>query len=285
MLKDLMAKVRHGWLESFHLLAAMLAVSSAAFVVWGGGKTDKELFLLWAFGIYYLVLLGFLGYFILTFSRKARYAQTIIILDHVVSVARDALTYSESADANKDRLKQYCVELLTSLATALSMVTGVRCRTAIKLIRKPLDAGASYVTTFARDGVSAELARPQDEQEDKKHTTEDNTDFDLLIKAGEDRFFCNDLRDYPNYRNTSIANRGNSKWSLPYVATIVWPINCRVEQNPPNGRAPVQELVGFLCVDAASRKVFDDRFDTPLGSTVAHTLYPVLKKLLNILEK
>lgn len=285
MFKDLIAKVRHGWLETFHLLAAMATVSSAVLVVWGGEKTDKELLLLWAFGIYYLVLLSFLGYYILTFSRKARYAQTIVFLDHIVSVARDALTYSETASANKDRLRVYCEDLLTSLATALSMVTGVRCRTAIKLIRSPLGEGASYVTTLARDGVSPKGVRPKDEDEAKRHTIDENTDFDFLIKTGENRFFCNNLEDYPNYRNSSIENRVNSKWPLPYVATIVWPIRCRVEQNSCDRQVFVDELVGFLCVDSASRKVFDDRFDTPLGSTVAHTLYPVLKKLLNILEK
>jgi hypothetical protein len=149
------------------------------------------------------------------------------------------------------------------------MLTGTRCRAAIKLLAR-VD-GEFVVFTYARDKASARAFRLSDEsrQRDGYDTLDRNPHIKELTaaaKAGEDYLLFNNLpKAISNgvYQSSSIRYWAENpemrkQWRggkdpLPYrstVLSVIW--------------AEDETALGFLAVDSPHAGVFHDSWDGPL---------------------
>lgn len=279
--------VRKSWFEWFHTVYASIVIVSAISIAWGDPSSTKELLLLGMFLAYFVTLLFFLIIFTFKFARKARYAEATKCIHDAIHTARDAYHYLDwchSPDREKvvfdnHRFRELMVTALTSASAAFSLVSGLKCRTTIKVLGQN-DDGTLYVSTVARDTVSCGLCKKIDDAEGKQHLVSKNTDFHLISEGNRPYFFNNNLPKYPNYLNTSqdIASYGNNgKWNLPYKSSIVWPIRYVWEKGEAainDGEKP-EDFYAFLTVDSSSQEAFIEEFDVQMGAALADALFPV----------
>lgn len=276
------------WFEWFHITYASIVIISAVSTLWPNDAETRELLLLGAFLLYFVVLLVFLILFTFKFSRKARYSEATKCLHSALHSARDAyhyLDWCKSEEHNEiafdeSRLCGYMKTTLTSIADSFTIVTGVRCRCSIKVLGMDDGIDQLFVKTLARDEVSQTECKQKDLDETNSHLVSLNTDFREITEGNIDFFFVGDLTKYVNYTNTSI-NKGNKrdgeKWTLPYKSTIVWPIRYQYNKNErDNGTGTQEDLYGFLTVDSSSKNAFIERYDVQMGALLADSLFPVL---------
>ena len=253
-----------------------------------------------------------LGFFILLFGllfreitriRKEKYANIQEDLHGIQHAIRDQLTIldlMEGKSEDKILLHGSIVEknvqdCLNRLATIFTLLTGTKCRATIKMI----EAGENdepVVYTFMRDEDSerAHQFEDQSRRDGEEDLLDENTDFKFVFGTeGHRWFFCNDLPSQSNYLNSRDKNLANRNlagyraflnmwkpidWNLPYSSTIVWPIR---QKQIPALNADFSFL-GFLTIDSRHRGVFDERFDTHLGSGVADSLHYMLMRLIEV---
>jgi hypothetical protein len=197
--------------------------------------------------------------------------------------------------------------VLDRFAAVFSVVTGTRCRAAIKLIEQDKKTKKYFVYTLSRDQDSNRLCREMDKQrcDSRSDLVENNYDFKTLVNHYSPTtrcFICNDLTIKKDYYSSSCEvyeKRTGSldffekigyllkkeKWVLPYKSTIVWPIQQREEDLP---FVENTICIGFLTIDSESRGVFEERWDFEVGATVADALFHTIKNfsmLENVLEK
>lgn len=241
-------------------------------------------------------------------SRKEKYANITEKHHFCFHTTRDIETFLNELDisALTKKDKEYIftaatngyIKILDSVATIYSMLTGTRCRATIKTIYEK--DGKLFVRTLARDTNSYEHNFKKDKQrfEDNKDAIEENEDFELLHDEklpGQNYFFCNNLIERRNYKNSSFKVYGEANkemswyerlfckgWSLPYRSAIVWPI-----QQKQNRYFAFAEIgcIGFLAVDSESRGVFKKNWDTWLGAGIADALFHPINTMFNVLEK
>lgn len=152
------------------------------------------------------------------------------------------------------------------MAAAFTQTTGTACRVTIKQVAPPesLAGDGDGVSTRVRDFMRSESNLSNAHQFDR---IVENTDFEAIYSGSVSFFVCNDipkaLRE-GTYKNSHVvADR-----DLPYTSTVVWPIR-KILDGRSSGR---QDLLGFLCVDAAAAGVFDD-IDVQIGAAFADALY------------
>jgi len=275
------------WFEWLHHSYVILATIGMVANVFFTGHSPKEIILLIAFALYFLVLLIFVVFFTITNGAKAKYAEAIACIHESLHAARNIYHRFEWA-INKDVLyenaefKNDLVRVLTSAAQAFSITTGVKCRICIKVIgikdnSSDTSLSSYYVTTLARDSVSQEQARDRDAKEGQKHLIADNTDFNLILKRERNYFFHPDLQKLEHYENSSFKLFPETR---KYASTIVWPIRyvyCENEKDKDCGRGmnEDQDIYGFLAVDSYSRNAFSERYDVQMGSILADGLFPI----------
>jgi hypothetical protein len=221
------------------------------------------------------------------YSRKARYSE---IIGYLSEIYRDILKIIQDETANVDRIQMACRDMVTTLANAMSLVTGTRCAACIKVI---VQGQRPKIVTLCRDQGS------RDRDSDKKvvdHWMDANTDFEEVAKAAatpRKSFFENNLPRRREYKNTSFEVYGrpyaeagflsdwrrNLTWPLPYKSTIVLPIGpVHVDSDSDDQR----ELAGFLCVDSGARRVFARRYDEELTRGVGEALYAVIRRYTDL---
>jgi len=189
--------------------------------------------------------------------------------------------------------------ILDKLVGTFNLITGTSCRAAIKGIVE--HEGRYFVYTLTRDSDSQhayfELDRKR--QQEFSDPLEENFDFLLIFdKNNVDRWFFDNFLptndDYKNSQDRELATRRDGKstlvknlfprmgWHLPYVATIVWPIQQKegdgLDFEPPG-------CFGFLAVDANRKNAFEARFDTFLGAGIADALFHPILKLTQLTSK
>jgi YHS domain-containing protein len=298
------------WLHQFYVLAALIGMSTGFF---GSNTSQKELILLTAFLIYFLVVLVLLISLAIMYGRKSRYAEANAPLLESIETLKDEfsrLEYILRDDAriksfDEDLLVKSLVKSLTSVSVAFSIITSVKCRTCIKIVGELEEAknltdndsrlNYLYVNTFARDQVSSSTRTAKDRSEGKKHIIGKNTDFEEIAKqGGKPYFFCNDLSKLELYKNTSDSfnhDAGSGKPRKDYNSTIAWPISYILTKSEAieNGRARLkvldQNFYGFFSVDAIPRGIFEERYDVTLGKIYTEALYPVLDLFASITAK
>jgi hypothetical protein len=288
------------WLHHFYILGAVGYWVFLFFSPSGSNQSTRELWLTLFFGLYFvIILIAFLGVSIVN-GKKARYAEANKMLHEAMHASRDAYRYlvwcnddsKKTVQFNEETFRAKLQQCLTAMAGAFSLVTGVSCRTCIKTLGLNKDtAEGIFVTTLARDGISAKKCEDKDCQEGKQHWLLKNTDFRLIFYKRIRYFFCGNLPNENNYENTKLANgvwinKGDGSvepWPLDYKACIVWPIRyvyARSEIDESNKND--QDLYGFLTVDSSSRNTFDRRYDVEMGAAIADALFSVLDMYANI---
>lgn len=144
--------------------------------------------------------------------------------------------------------------------------TGKNCGVSVKTL-----IDERTVIIAARDRIGHE-----ERDMTSKFPIPENTALNEIHVHSDDCFCYNNLKEYPNYRNT------NAKWAESYNCTLVAPIR-RHENN-------IQTLVGYLSVDckenvSASMEnteiIFKEDYKYLLG-IFADALYPLFGQYLDI---
>jgi hypothetical protein len=236
---------------------------------------------------------GLLLYVYVTSRRKLhRYAQSTYFVHYINHIIRDqiaAIEAGKSAKIPEVLLK----DIVDAVANCFSILVGKRCRCCIQEIKSNSD-----VVTVVRDSITSTQSANTDS---KPHNIEDNTDYSNIWygRNGCPRYFISTdlekLWSAGKYRNSSFQVYGEpetisflgftfvKKWTLPYKATIVWPIRYM----PEAAKWPVQDLGslpsekrpfvwGFLCIDCRSRNTFDFIYSPELGAAFADAIFTLL---------
>ena len=165
---------------------------------------------------------------------------------------------------------------LGHVAELYGVATGVPCRVTLK---RTFRAQAPDGRRLAVDTLCRSSGEAGGRSRSGADWVDDNTDFRMIFHSGDPFFLCNDLAAAVGrgYRNSHFTERAVATGRFPYLSTVVWPIRGRVPGDG-GGEGPWR-VVGFLCVDAQQRHVFDPASDIAAGATVAHALYTGLARL------
>ena len=235
----------------------------------------------WTFSftyIFFLFLSIWREFFI---SRQLRYAFVMGDFHRISHNIRDLrlklwdiLNSNSGNRFSEEFFLKEIISILTDMSSMFTLLTGTSCRATIKVVKK--SGEKVYICTLARDEKSwSDLVHEEDKKrcEDNKDPLEKNSDFYFLYykygERGKRWFFSNDLTSLSNYSNSRINGVINKKnWNLPYVSTIVWPIQGKIEGS--------RYCLGFLCIDSPIKNVFVESSDGEVGSAVADMLFDVL---------
>jgi hypothetical protein len=294
---DWVNRVKRYWPQIFNLLASFSAIIILIITVFGvEKKTTKELIFIIELSVFSISLFSFVIIQEFRYSRKARYSEAMYSVHSCIHFLRDFHCDFNSICKEID-CKHALSQVITSFANAFSLVTGTHCRACIKTIEirnKTQEQFQSindpkervkylYVTTFCRDSASA-LGKSADDE--YTHPINGNTDFlELYLDVNKRMFISNDLNSEKGYQNSSLqANK-----ELPYRSTIVWPIRKLVYKQDIEMKKGIfnqeQDIIGYLCIDSASRNVFLKRYDFEMGAIVADALFIFLKNYHAYLNK
>lgn len=243
-----------------------------------------------------LLCAGLLLYIYFTSRRKLhRYAQSTYFVHYVNHVIRDQIATMEAEKSSEIPL-DLLENIVDAVANCFSILTGKRCRCCIQEIHPNSD-----VVTVVRDSITSTQSANTDSS---PHSIEANTDYSNIWygRNGCPRFFVStDLKKLwsaGKYKNSSFNVYGQpetlnflgftfiKKWTLPYKATIVWPIRYM----PQAAKWPVLDqkqlealpiekrpfVWGFLCIDCQSRKTFDLVHAPELGAAFADAIFTLL---------
>lgn len=309
------SKMRRFGASLMHIAYNLYILGTIAFVFYTFFSQEPITKDLWISRTLYLavavllaLMLCFLTFFAVSFSRKARYAEVMHNMHEIQHDLRDLQTKVRARYASlgpkpdKDTLTsvhKFIAEefqkILTSIATGFSLVSAVNCRSSIKILGK-VDSSKDgspdnlYVKTLARDLASARDCIDKDGSEQKNHLVTKNTDFELLVKEVRRFFFSGDVSTEGNYLNSSEEHwrksRPLSEYAsriplisklfaspYPYRSSMVFPIKGSLF-----GGTEVPLFLGFLCIDSKSRNSFSSRYDSNLGAALADSIYHVLRE-------
>lgn len=281
--------VIRGWEHWIHIFYIVLLIA----IYYGTGVYEaKDIRVLLAYIavlVYVILLTGFLAYFIISYSRKARYSEAMYCLHSAVHELRNTCFYLDRCLDNPlkyqpTKFEESLRAAIDSVVQAFGIVSSVSNRACIKILGGT--NGNEYVTTLCRDSASQMRNKERDESEAESHKVDKNTDFHLIVRGEERYFLCNNLKKYPNYKNTSLDNKNInvSKWPLPYVSSLVLPIRCIV--NKSNDISTDKDthiiILGFLAIDSKARGAYTERYDVEMGAIVADTLFSVLDRWVKV---
>ncbi len=257
------------------------------------GQPVEKIILSSSLALVAILSLVWVAYRTFTSGRKEKYANITVkyraIFDRMRDMTVELYNASQAQPYSADSLKlsvEKTTTVLDDLASIYSMLTGTRCRAALKVVNS--DGEKVWVHTLARDRVSTEENRISDEDRANKKYDElnENEDFEHLFnknRSDKGYYFNNNLmssRSQNKYKSTSLLyhgenaassswSGGNARWPLDYRSTIVWPIRGKGLGVSPDET----ECIGFLCIDSESRGVFEERWDPHIGSAVASSFY------------
>lgn len=239
-----------------------------------------------------LLCLGLLLYLWVTSRKKLhRFAQASFFVHYVSHLIRDEIAAAEAGKSTD--LQAILQDIVDAVAGCFSILTARRARCCIQEIK---EGGSTLL--IVRDS----LTQSQSPMPSKPCSIEDNTDFKDIWYGACQRYFVSrnlvQLWRTNQYRNSSFEQRGEpetfsllgmtwvTKWTLPYKATIVWPIRYVPEGatwpalNPhPSGGDKAPFVYGFLCVDWGARNTFEETFCPELGAAFADAIFTLLHAL------
>jgi hypothetical protein len=236
---------------------------------------------------------GLIAYLYVTSRKKLhRYAQAVFYLHYVVHSVRDEIASMEAGQAVD--LQELIQDIVDATSNCFSLLSGKRCRCCVQEITANQD-----VVTLVRDRITSTQS-----PDTGNHNISANTDFSNLWygRNGCPRFFLSRnlvaLWRSGRYRNSSFEAYGEpttmsfagltfvTRWTLPYKATIVWPIRyipegCKWPVLNDGGLAAVPQekrpfVWGFLSVDCKSKNTFDSLHAPELGAAIADAIFALL---------
>lgn len=237
--------------------------------------------------------IGLIGYLYVTNYKKLhRYAQSVFYVHYIVHSVRDEIASMEAGQ--RVDLEELIQDIVDATSNCFSLLTAKRCRCCVQEIKPNQD-----VVTLVRDRITSTQS-----PNTGNHNISENTDFSNLWygRNGCPRFFLSRnlvaLWRAGKYRNSSFEAYGEpttmsvlgltfvTKWTLPYKATIVWPIryipdgckwpvlNERDLAAIPQDKRPF--VWGFLSIDCKSKNTFDNLHAPELGAAIADAIFAVL---------
>lgn len=271
----------------FNIIVGVVGLASFALDVW---VTNDPIRSITNLGATAVILAFFLLYAFWT-ARKERYAD---ITAHIESVAdrcrrsRNRVSATDDLLADDSKFRDDLEIILTGVSTIFSMVTGVRCRAALKAFR-PLENGEFYCFTLARDHQSAAsyLAGDRRRGVAKFDTLDKNPHLLSLFSEeidGEDWDVFNDIPKMiceRRYVSSSLlwemkishtARGTHEAHSLPYSSAVTALTRNRA------GAA-----VAFIGVDTSARNVFRTRSDGALLAALGGYIGPLLEQAFDAL--
>lgn len=240
----------------------------------------------------------------ITRSRKEKYANIFDRIEAISDTLKELNSFIDSkSEITNSEYEQFRKSFEGSITSALdntaelfSMLTGTTCRTSIKSIIE--ENQAIYVYAFARDRRSNSILKQQDKErfDRRQDKLEDNEDFHSVFNKPKTYYFQNDLVHVHGYVNSSLRIYGKRPslnwfqrivfpawgWTLPYRSAMVFPIQQKESSSlafPPLG------CIGFLTIDSAFRNVFVERYDCPIGATVANALFYPLARYVALVKR
>jgi hypothetical protein len=284
--------------EIINLVASIVTIVSFA-VVTIKSKTPE----FW----YVIILFAYLGIVVIfafvqscRYARKSRYAEASRIFHPIAHILRDAMYHVKEME--EPIFERTLERILTALSSGLEIVTGTKVRACIKLLK--VDGGITdlkgldvehrkdkiYAETYVQDPNSYWPKKNYSDYPYDKDRLSCNSAFCSIFRGDCDYFLENNIpRAYKRrrYENSSFMIYGKGvyggrAWILPYRSTILWPIRKLLKPITNSlHREPLIEthdVLGFLCVDSASRNVWASRYDTQIGASVADLLYLFMDK-------
>lgn len=282
--------MRQGFIKIGAIIGTILNMVACFITIVGGylildsqaGDTVGHIFV-YFFGIYFIVFIIFLGWREYVYSRKARYAEatnSYHMCNHYIRDACYLITKDNHAQMQGPVLEAIR-STLNQLAKGFSIITGVNCRVCIKWLTYDGEPDSLekernfYLQTFIRS--SEETIEPPSPRDDKDWLI-NNTDFEQLFRSNDKVFFCNNLEKLTAYKNSHWPDNPDERKGylkdkrFNYIATVIWPIRKILLEHHNDSL-----LLGFLCVDAKTRGVFELRYDYDLGAMVSDALFTVLQ--------
>lgn len=274
----ILERIRDTWVEYSHAAYITIILGTTFFRSAPEQAEWAHKVSLLAIASYFVVLLLFLFWFTHTYSRKARYAESMRLVHSSIHGIRDIAGYLEHCYRKKDIFSRDVVykglqECLDAQARAFTLVTGTNCRVCVKVIDGQ-DSANAFVRTACRDAVSAADCKEKDRAEGTEHLVNANSDFTYLLHSGRTAYLNGDVQNTNGYVNTSNDAYKNK---LPYKSVIVLPIRrtYNIKNNAELPKKPV--IVGFLCIDSNSRFSFTEKYDVQMGAVIADALCPILE--------
>lgn len=244
-------------------------------------------------------------------ARRGRYANIGGALHGIQHTIRDLNTFLDTnlSDPNKltsretqlvrAKVRERLVHVLDNVRSVFEIVTSASCRACIKTFEVG-DDGELYVVTLTRDENSNTLCRELDRRraESRNDPLSENPYFKTIVldhNPVEPAILVNDLTKADGFETTSIKAYApgservlssgrrtvGQKWPLPYRSALSYAIR------QPESEELVEQgkgAIGIISVDCLSRNVFSDRWDIPLISSVADSLFHVLFKYIDLQE-
>jgi len=238
-------------------------------------------------------------------ERKAKYADVFPILNKGFKELHNTLRKETSA-SNDYAFKEFC----QMLSMAFKQVTDKECHVCIKVSILPKEVlehpeankdelKKVKVKTYVRSSSVKEREKTDVKTIEKKveHLISQNTDFEEICFNGGEVFFCNNLCEITDYKNTSLISLGvnktgvtnhedvsvetrEKKWKLDYKSVIVAPIMPSIQESEQD-----KAIVGFLCVDCEEKEVFLKEIDSHIIQGCADGIYnPFMKKFTSIIK-
>jgi hypothetical protein len=278
----------------FNIVAAIITISS--FIQMNFGLpiplTSPEII----FAIFLISLLSISIIYIIYFHLKKshRYIESGMYFSHIANTLQGNLAKfhcdidnntvnMENIDKNFMKTIQSCLNAISGFFT---YICGTRCAICIKQIH----ADNRTTTTLARDDISNSARGKFDLANDITHYIKDSTAFSHFTFGqtfnGNEYFICNNLIQL--YKDNEYSNStfyipevgkpridyyikfGENhkffkylKWTLPYKSTMVFPIKS-IENSC---------IIGFLCIDANHKDIFNFTYLTEFGIAFSRLFY------------
>lgn len=260
---------------------------------------------LWAsIGLLLLITISSLVLFVVSYFRYLRlqrFVYAIKALHIAIHILRNEISRTPQSNG---ALKTTLPEVLGAFKTAFTILINGPCRACIKVIDLDIQPGQNvpsgeniiahaYARTFSRDfETQGELVHVEGKTD---NPVQHNTAFHFLFTDNRNRcYFCNDLEEEARlgqYENTSMIKYaggvqqepGSRKsWSLPYRATMVWPIRRITSQasSGPGIFTGKQDLIGFLAIDTPLKNTLDMDLHFDIGAALADALYVFLDHMI-----
>ncbi len=232
-------------------------------------------------------------------EKKSRYADIIPMLNDAFQELHTALRKDFS---DKSKYHEPFVVFCHTLEKVFNHITGVECHVCIKVTLFPKGQIPNssqmnkilnnlQVKTYCRSS-SASSSRKQIDTKSVTHMVNENTDFESVFRGKDSCFFCSDLAQIDDYKNSSFKPLNGSysyfpsgtpyetkvqTWPLNYRATIVVPIIPIIKEQKED-----YNILGLLCVDSIRPNSFNDSVDKHIMIGCADGIYNSFKKLFPI---
>ncbi|MDD5063909.1 MAG: hypothetical protein PHQ35_04005 [Phycisphaerae bacterium] len=290
---------RYPW-ESINLIASVITIS--LFFLATTKTTNPEFWHVIILLVYLAAAIIFAFIQSLRYARKARYADAIRIFHPIAHILRDAMYHINTM--NESEFGITLKNILSALTSGFEIVTGTKVRACIKLLK--VDGGIAglqgldidhrrekiYAELFVHDSNSDWPNKNYSTYPNDKDRLSCNSAFCSLFRGDCNFYLENNIPRayrYRAYENSSFTTygkgiQGSRSWVLPYRSTILWPIRklLKPTESTPHRKTLIEthDVLGFLCVDSASRNIWTSRYDAEIGAAVADLLYLFMDKWL-----